>query len=423
MSKNINLSIKKSDIINKVFFIAFFVDVVGLVIVSQFTDAANSLALYIGLSFNSFTDFSDTVMAAQGNPYDVGVIYPPLCYLLCKIMGGMIPGFKDFQDTMALRDSQMGRMVYTYFVVLCVLVVFFVIVKFCKYDNLYKICLSLVIVLSVPFLSTVDRGNFLLLCTVCVIVFVAFYDSENKFAKELALICLAVAAAIKIYPAVLGLLLIKKGNTKTVVRTVIYGLVAFALPAFAFDGLTTLKEMVTNLTAESNKNVLDQNSISGRVDLPTVFLTFLLMFKHNLSQATFDMVEKISKIVGLLFSAEMVVLSFVSKDKWKKVLALTSIMLVLPSFSYEYCLISYLAPLLIFLVSDHKKFDWLYVIAFFIMTVPFAFNPNSFFEGVYGYGVRGVVVLENIGQAFMFAILQIDFIVEIIKNSKKKKVR
>lgn len=135
------------------------------------------------------------------------------------------------------------------------------------------------------------------------------------------------------------------------------------------------------------------------------------------------MVEKISKIVGLLFSAEMVVLSFVSKDKWKKVLALTSIMLVLPSFSYEYCLISYLAPLLIFLVSDHKKFDWLYVIAFFIMTVPFAFNPNSFFEGVYGYGVRGVVVLENIGQAFMFAILQIDFIVEIIKNSKKKKVR
>ena len=68
MSKNINLSIKKSDIINKVFFIAFFVDVVGLVIVSQFTDAANSLALYIGLSFNSFTDFSDTVMAAQGNP-------------------------------------------------------------------------------------------------------------------------------------------------------------------------------------------------------------------------------------------------------------------------------------------------------------------------------------------------------------------
>ena len=55
MSKNINLSIKKSDIINKVFFIAFFVDVVGLVIVSQFTDAANSLALYIGLSFNSFT--------------------------------------------------------------------------------------------------------------------------------------------------------------------------------------------------------------------------------------------------------------------------------------------------------------------------------------------------------------------------------
>lgn len=51
----------------------------------------------------------------------------------------------------------------------------------------------------------------------------------------------------------------------------IYGLVAFVLPAFAFDGLTTLKEMVTNLTAESNKNVLDQNSISGRVDLPTVF--------------------------------------------------------------------------------------------------------------------------------------------------------
>ena len=77
----------------------------------------------------------------------------------------------------------------------------------------------------------------------------------------------------------------------------------------------------------------------------------------------------------------------------------------------------------LFLADIEGNFDWLYVIAFFIMTVPFAFNPNSFFEGVYGYGVRGVVVLENIGQAFMFAILQIDFIVEIIKNSKKKKVR
>ncbi len=119
-----------------------------------------------------------------------------------------------------------------------------------------KFCLSLVIVLSVPFLSTVDRGNFLLLCTVCVIVFVAFYDSENKFAKELALICLAVAAEIKFTLQSSVYFFIKKGNTKTVVRTVIYGLVAFVLPAFAFDGLTTLKEMVTNLTAESNKNVL-----------------------------------------------------------------------------------------------------------------------------------------------------------------------
>lgn len=419
-NKNNRIGLTKIDTVNKVFFIAFIIDIVALVIISQFTDASNSIALYIGLSHNSFSDFFDTVMAAQHNPYDVGVIYPPLCYLLCKIMGGMIPGFMGYTDSFALRDSQIGRMVYTYFVIFCVLVVFYLAVRFCKYSNIYKICLCLTMVLSVPFLSTVDRGNFLLLSTACVFIFIAYYDSDNKLLKELALISLAVAAAIKIYPAVLGLLLIKKGNLKTVIRTVIYGVAAFILPVFAFDGIDTIREMITNLTAESNKNILDQNSISGRVDLPSVILTFLLMIKQNLAEADFEAVEKISKILGIVFSAEMVLFSFVAKDRWKKVLALTAIMLVLPSFSYEYCLISYLVPLFLFLLSSHKKSDFFYALAFLIMVVPFAVNPNGFFEKVYGYGVRGVVVLENIGQALMFVILQIDFVLELIRKSKKK---
>lgn len=422
-NKTNQINFKNIDIINKVFFIAFFIDVILLVIVSQFTDASNSLALYIGLSHNSFSDFFDTVMAAQNNPYDVGVIYPPLCYLFCKIMGGMIPGFSEYTDSFALRDSQMGRMVYTYFVIFCVIVVFYIAVNVCKYSNLYKISLVLTMLLSVPFLSTIDRGNFLLLATVCVFIFVAYYDSDNKVAREIALISLAIAAAIKIYPAILGLLLVKKGNFKTVFRTVIYGIAAFVLPVFAFDGLETITEMITNLTAESTKNVLDQNSISGRVDLPTVILTFILMVKQNLPQAAYDTIEFASKILGLLFSAEMVCLSFMSEEKWKKVLSLTTIMLVLPSFSYEYCLISYLVPLFFFLISDHKKCDWLYAVSFLVMVIPFAFNPNGFFENIYGYGVRGVVVLENIGQAMMFVILEFDFIVTLVKCIKRLRKR
>ena len=104
-------------------------------------------------------------------------------------------------------------------------------IRSCKNGNkAVKIMTSIAFCLSMPVIFTIERANFLLMTLFFILFYIFNYDSENKTRRELALISLAMASALKLTPAVLGILLLYNKQWKEAIRTVIYGLILGMVP-------------------------------------------------------------------------------------------------------------------------------------------------------------------------------------------------
>ena len=56
------------------------------------------------------------------------------------------------------------------------------------------------------------------------------YESDDPVKRELALIALAFATCMKLYPVIFGVLLLRKDKLKEATRCIVSGLVLFIVP-------------------------------------------------------------------------------------------------------------------------------------------------------------------------------------------------
>ena len=96
--------------------------------------------------------------------------------------------------------------------------------------------LAAALALSAPAVFAFERGNIILLAAVLCTWFLLGYQSPRRLVRELAFVALAVAAALKIYPALLGLLLLRQRRWKDALRLAAYGLCAVFLPFLCMQG-------------------------------------------------------------------------------------------------------------------------------------------------------------------------------------------
>lgn len=230
--------------------------------------------------------------------------------------------------------------------------------------------LTLAVLCSYPMLFAVERGNIIILALVFTMVFVFFRNSENRVLRELSYISLAVAAAIKIYPAILGVLLLREKKFKDAARLTIYGIVMFFVPFFLFyDGVNSLKYMLEGFISVSgwDRGCGVQYSL------------------HNLGAIVERLLaghspEKLLKVCKTAFSVLVVGgllgSAFLVREEWKRILALVLIMILLPNISYTYTLIFLIVPLVLFLNVWHGAEEGLsvrdkaYAVCFFVLMVP-----------------------------------------------------
>ena len=67
-----------------------------------------------------------------------------------------------------------------------------------------------------------ERANSIIVAFIGMLFFLALKESKNRVLKEIGIISLAVASAIKIYPVVLFVLLLKEKKYKELLRGVVY---------------------------------------------------------------------------------------------------------------------------------------------------------------------------------------------------------
>lgn len=229
-----------------------------------------------------------------------------------------------------------------------------------------KFLFLILILCSSPFIYQFERTNIIFLVNILIIVFFIFRRSKNKTLFESGLICLAAASAIKIYPAVFVLVLIKDKKFKETARFAFYCIALFFIPFFFFGNADSVKEFFTCLINLSKNS---ENMISSHwVTIHNFFSVPFYPASHS----------AILKFFRMLFFAAGCLAFFAQKDEWKGAAILSAIMILLPARSAQYTVIFMTLPLILFLNAQNKtRKDIFYSVLFAGTFAPLAFGSDN----------------------------------------------
>ena len=379
----------------------------GLIALVTFT--LLQLPIYEGKAFftllhpnpeDTFMDFFNSVHEAanSADPYTQrGVIYPPLTYLFYRMCAMVLPGG---QTALQWRNSQQGLLLILAITVLTMVALYRTLRS---EDKRFNRTVLWVLLGTVPFWYALERGNLILQSLVFVAYFIRHYRSESKVKRELALISLAISAAIKIYPALFGVLLLLNKQFKEAVRCILYGLIAVFAPFAIFGGMDAIAALVGNIA-----NANDAMAIRGwgyKVNLQNT-MEFLAESFHVGIRGT----RWAKALMGVML---IFTLLFTRKD-WQRYMALTGAVVLYPAFSYTYTLIFAVIPLLTFLREAPRASlrNLLFSLLFLGLFAPFPLDGGSLFDKapVYPYMLNLTTAISGFALLAMVAMMVWDVI-------------
>ncbi len=275
-----------------------------------------------------------------------------------------------------------------------------------------RLCIASALLLTAPYLYLYGRGNYLFIVVTCLSWFFAWYKSEKRWQRELSLVLLAIAAGIKLYPALLAAILLKEKRFVDFGKTVVYTIAAFFLPFLVFSGgFSNIGVFLENLTSfQGSEQVSDRN-----YSMPT-FLYYFVQFANGLGlsrvpQWVIDVGGRLSTItllVGLF-------LSLFANRTWKALSLVTIALIVYPAPSFVYSATMMLPVIALFLTSgEKKKMDYVYLALFLVMLIPVQFGylvPPEIFPC--GLSVNNC--LQSFAMVTVFCLLCYESVANIVK--------
>ena len=265
---------------------------------------------------------------------------------------------------------------------------------------------------SGPFLYLYSRSNILIFVVVLLMFFSKYYSCENKYLRELSYIALAFATALKIYPVFFGLLLIKKGNFKNYMRTLIYGIVLFFIP-FLVYGTDSLSLFINNLFFREGITVLNHAiGIKGAIQL------LWGLIRGEIIRESLNLWWGLALLL-------MVCILILNKTEWKRTFAVSMLCIWTFNGSYLYNVCLLAIPLLMFVNEENTQIkDWIYTILFAILFVilflPDTEQLNLLLQAEnLGY-VSGAIIVTNIMLIVLALFAFVDSIYEEVIRRKAK---
>ena len=322
---------------------------------------------WTGETAGIYPDLFESVRdSANHYPYDWKAIYPPLIYTVLYFFSKLVPG-----DYVTLKNRGLLE-------------------------------LMIVLVFSPAYLFMLERGNVVILALLCLEYYTFNYESDDPVKRELALIALAFATCMKLYPVFFGVLLLRKDKLKEVVRCIVYGLVLFIVPFFAMGGLKEIPHLFENITKISVDTIASTKGFGYgfKVNVGNIWGAITEHLGMNGSGA-----ELVGSILLLAVVVQIVVVVLLAQEKWEKIYSLTMILTLIPSFSWIYNEIYLLIPFVLYFAAHRtmKRSDWGYILLFSLITVPLPYA--SFFKSLPGYHKVSLSTLT--GNVAMLALLML----------------
>ena len=334
-------------------------------------------------TIDSGMDFFHSIEYTKGLlPYqDFNTLYPPLANLMFALLYYIIPREysilwpHDFQESVWMRTTSLDLrvhqapfVIFLFFVILSILLFIFVVEYALKeYSVQSAKAIACCMVFSYGMMYALERGNILFLIVTLCMMFVLLYKHENKWIREIAIILLAIAAGLKLYPAFLGVLLIRNKDFKLAIRAIIYGISTVVFPMFVFkEGLGGLKIWLNVVVNFSNKN-MDKGTVWGNG-----FSNIMWRIANGI-ESCFGI-----EVDGSWFGVASMMVAFLLlgcamllKEEWMSCLSIIlAMMLYSPQADYVYVLI--LIPLLLFLKKENRfsKQNIIPYLAMILMVLP-----------------------------------------------------
>ena len=367
---------------------------------------------------DSFMDLFNNLSCPK-NAYTLGASYPPVAVLLNGLISLLFPeellAQYDFHaNRYIIRDSQIGLIVYLILILLLVFLFFILIEQMSGGKAWERRISAIVILLSSPFVFSYERGNLIFFAVLFSMIFVWGYRSNNKYIRLLSYLSLSLAASIKIYPAILGLLLVRERRWKDCLILIAMGIVVFFLPFLYFEGgFSNVLLMIRNLFGFSGG--AGTRGFGYRHDLATLMDIF-----EVLTNISMGFIRKVILLVTLLVPCGLVVFK-PKMAHWKAVTLLCALMILIPSVSYSYALMFMAAPAAVFLAeADIEETGWLSVVYSFLFIGLFMLHPVVFYITTkYFYNITSIHFVQNVSLVVLFGTIILEEIIKSIKKLKK----
>jgi len=352
-----------------------------------------------------FMDYFNSVMYSSDRPYTYWlVVYPPLITSFYAFIGHFtIPYISVASDetlSFVLRDSQMGLMSFVAITLITFYLLYVIYSRIMKDMDFRKELMFLfLVVLSYPFIYALERGNSIILALVFCLLFILGYKSENKVIRYLSYIALGVAAGIKLYPAILWLLIVRERKYKEAWICLAFVLALALVPFLFTDGNPIIMlDTIFSYTAGS----------LGFTNITQILTGFIqeILGLPSLLAVTVGYV-----VLGIFTILSFFIILYDKEMKFWKILALLGCNLVLGlGVGAQYQIIYMLPAMLFFLVAEknmtRENLFFVYCFAMMMVLIPglgaghYMTTANGVFEfypsAVVGAMESALVILVSI---------------------------
>lgn len=364
-------------------------------------------------STDSFMDFFNSIQYGR-KPYTVGVIYPPLINLIYAIFGMGIPDSVKAQGTLAYRTSLQGIVALVLFYVMAVLLYIIAWKDDSRFTNKEKLFLTTATFFTLPFIYAVERGNSLLWCVPLTMLFVNNYNKKEKSKRILAIVALALAASMKMYPAFFGILLVREKKWKEALTAVVVGAITMFAPFLLMEkGNRSPLLWLSNIAKTSE--MFQSTGYGYKVNLSNTIGFIESEFGIHITGTNF-------LIIAVLLINSLLVLIKKNMPQWKCIALLALITILVPGFSYTYTIMFMLIPFFCFLGSEHdQKWDCYYLILFMLMFVLLPIKNQ--FGGLEAINMDAVYPLgwTTIVESVALFLMEVSIVIEELPLKNREK--
>ena len=327
--------------------------------------------------------------------------FPPLAYLFYYFIRRVtIQNGTNISSYFVMPTLPYQMMVFLLYTVIGVVLLVYAIGEL-KIKEYEKKLLSISVFFSTPmFAGAIERGNMLLYVIAILLLAMAWKDSDKPVKRELALILIAIAAGLKIYPCFTGIIYLKEKRFAEAGRLIIYGLIMFFVPFVFFGGIDGFFGLMDLLMGRLNIDY------TGRVQ-------FFMGILGNIG-----IKGKVAYYANYIFLLCLLIAVLLTKSNIREMTFLAAAMAFFPAEAHRYTLLYFLLPLSVLFVEREKdnSIDC-YINAVFLgllYSIPTVFGIITHFELNYDIYTKTYVEVYIYTIAWCYLLYQ--FVIEIISK-------